>query len=262
MTEEQLSVNVHLTGTVGTLSWEGSPAPSLLHTALEEVCRQAFANTPAHRLVVQIPISDDTTRGVLHRAGFRLEGRLREHREDYVGIYSDVYEYARLANDPVDDQAKFTAVMNSVTPRKRLIAHALFSDELGRVLLCETSFKRDFELPGGIVESGEPPRVGVLREIEEELGLALPVGGILVTDWLPPYLGWEDALELVFDGGVIDAETAARIRPDGGEIVALHWAEPRVAAAAMSEIAGRHLLAALEARASGVGVYMESGRPV
>ena len=40
------------------------------------------------------------------------------------------------------------------------------------------------------------------REVEEELGLAIDAGDLLLTDWLPPWGGWDDALCLVFDGGV------------------------------------------------------------
>ena len=53
--------------------------------------------------------------------------------------------------------------MNSALPRKRLIAHVLIRDDQGRVLLCETQFKPDWELPGGIVEPGESPRLGAVR---------------------------------------------------------------------------------------------------
>ena len=63
--------------------------------------------------------------------------------------------------------------MNSALPRKRLIAHVLIRDDEGRVLLCETQFKPDWELPGGIVEPGESPRLGAIREVREELGVDL-----------------------------------------------------------------------------------------
>jgi hypothetical protein len=61
------------------------------------------------------------------------------------------------------------------------------------VLLCETRFKADWELPGGIVEplshrdSGPP---GSARG----LGSTGPSGRCAVADWMPPYLGWEDAM--------------------------------------------------------------------
>ena len=36
-----------------------------------------------------------------------------------------------------------------------------------------------------------------------------PVGRLLVADWMPPYLGWEDAIEMIFDGGLVtEAELA------------------------------------------------------
>lgn len=112
--------------------------------------------------------------------------------------------------------------MNSVTARKRLIAHALVTDAAGRVLLCETSFKADFELPGGIIEAFESPAVGAARMVEE-MGWAPALTGVLVVDWLRPYLGWEDALELVFDTVPVSDAEAARLVPDGHEILALHW---------------------------------------
>ena len=77
-------------------------------------------------------------------------------------------------------------------------------DGHGRVLLCQLTYKRDWDLPGGVVEVGESPRLAVGREIEEELALAIDAGGLLLTDWLPPWGGWDDAVCLVFDGGVHD----------------------------------------------------------
>ena len=103
----------------------------------------------------------------------------------------------------------FSGVMNSALPKKRLIAHVLLRDPAGRVLLCETQFKTDWELPGGIVEPYETPRQGAIREVTEELGIELAVGRLLVVDWMPPYLGWDDAIEMIFDGGLVDEDDLA-----------------------------------------------------
>jgi 8-oxo-dGTP diphosphatase len=62
----------------------------------------------------------------------------------------------------------------------------------------------DWELPGGIVEPLEPARLGAAREVREELGVDLQVGRLLVADWIPPHLGWDDAIEMIFDGGTVD----------------------------------------------------------
>ena len=58
----------------------------------------------------------------------------------------------------------------------------------------------DWELPGGIVEPSES--LGSARcEVREELGVDLDIGRLLIVDWMPPYLGWDDAIEMIFDGG-------------------------------------------------------------
>ena len=135
------------------------------------------------------------------RAGFRWEGLRREAIKLPDGSYGDVAIFARLADDLVGGPTGFSGVMNSAPPRKRLIAHVLMRDDQGRVLLCETQFKADWELPGGIVEPSESPRIGAMREVREELGVDLDIGRLLIVDWMPPYLGWDDAIEMIFDGG-------------------------------------------------------------
>ena len=56
------------------------------------------------------------------------------------------------------------------------------------------------------------------REVEEELALDIAAGSLLLTDWLPPWSGWDDAVCLVFDGGTHAAELAERIVPQAREI--------------------------------------------
>lgn len=189
-----------------------------------------------------------------------LEGRLRAARRVGEG-YVDELVYGRLADDPVGPQAS-TWVMNSVTPRKRLIAHALVTDVGGRVLLCETSFKSDWELPGGIVEPGEAPLYAVAREMVEEMGFAPQVGRVLVIDWLQPYLGWEDAVELVFATHPMTEEQAEALEPDGREILALHWLHPEIAVTRMTPFGAGRLRAAVRALAEGATLYTEAGIPV
>lgn len=98
-----------------------------------------MSSTPPRRTEERVAADDVDGRRALHRRGFRLEGRLRDARPRGDG-WVDELIYARLAGDPEGPEAH-RHVMNSVTPRKRLIAHALVRDEAGRVLLCETSFQ-------------------------------------------------------------------------------------------------------------------------
>lgn len=137
-------------------------------------------------------------------AGLHREGVLRGIAQ--VGTqWVDRVLLARIAGDsPISESTGFRSLLNSFLPRKRAIAQMLIRDPSGRVLLCRLTYKQDWDLPGGVVEVGESPRVAVTREIEEELGLTLPAGFLLLTDWLPPWGGWDDAVCLVFDGGVHD----------------------------------------------------------
>ena len=118
-----------------------------------------------------------------------------------------------------------------------------------------------WELPGGITEPGESPAEGLMREMVEEMGWGPSPTGVLVIDWLRPYLGWEDAVELVFATEIVRPEDAARLTPDGHEILALHWACEDELDAHMTPFGADRVRSALEAAARGVTLYTEAGRP-
>lgn len=231
----------------GILSFEGVPDPSALTAAASEAFDAGLA-----RVEAWVPMSPETlpVRRAFYRAGFRREG---VRRGEDIGVFS------LLVTDTGDDQDTFTAVMNSVTPRKRLIAHAILTDTSGRVALCQTSFKEDWEFPGGIVEPGESPRVGCQREIVEEMGIDVTLDRVLAIDWLRPYLGWEDATELVFGAPTLSDAQVAAVRPDGQEILAIHWLDPVEAEQHLAPFAVGRLRGALESLADGRTRYLEGG---
>ncbi len=173
--------------------------------------------------------------------------------------YDDVVLFARLADDHVGGPDGFSAVMNTVLPRTRLIAHVVIRDDQQRVLLCETRFKPDWELPGGIVERGEPPRIAAEREVWEELGLVRAPGRLLVADWMPPYLGWDDAVELLFDGGRIDETKLPALVLQASEIVQVRLCRLDEAAALLTPLAHRRLSLAV-GLAPEEFAYLENGR--
>jgi 8-oxo-dGTP diphosphatase len=182
------------------------------------VTDDALRSQDLRRVQAAVAGANRLARRAMLRAGFRQEGVQREAVVGSDGSVDDLYLFARLAGDSVQGPSWFSSVMNSALPRKRLIAHVLLTDHYGRVLLCETQFKPDWELPGGIVEPGESPRLGAIREVREELGVDWPVGRLLVADWMPPYLGWEDAIEMIFDGGRVSAEQLDRFVLQASEI--------------------------------------------
>ena len=262
MTEPGPDLRIAVDGDVGMLSWSGSgdTDPERLLAEVTTAAAAALGAPGLRRLEAAVPASDVAGRRALLRSGFRLEGVRRAALPLAAGGHDDEWLFARLAEDEVGGPFGFSAVMSSALPRKRLIAHVLLRSADGRVLLCETRFKSDWELPGGIVEPGEPPRVGALRELQEELGVDWPVGPLLLVDWMPPYLGWEDALELIYDGGEVTEADLERFVLQPSEIIQVRLCTLVEAAELVTPLSHRRLTAA-STLATGTTAYLEDGRP-
>lgn len=140
----------------------------------------------------------------------------------------------------------------------RVAAGALFSDQDGRVLLVRPTYKEYWDLPGGYVEPGESPRAACIREITEEIGLTLPVAGLLVVDWAPAeHEG--DKLLFIFDAGELDADTQARITFPDGELAEWRF----VAGEDLDQFTiarlARRIRTAIDAKNRGHAAYAEHG---
>ena len=137
---------------------------------------------------------------------------------------SDLPEGIRL-----DTEAQRLAgirILNARLPTKRVIAQGVLRSPSGAVLLCELTYKKDWDLPGGVVDPGESPATCVVREIDEELGLEVSVRDLVAVNWLPPYRGWDDALLCLFDLGVVEADILDRATLLRREIRGAHWVAP------------------------------------
>ena len=258
MTDVEISVSVFDSG-IATFTWQGAVSPDSLMPALSTAAEDALQNRGLRRLEISVPAGDLAARRAVLRAGFRLEGIRREALQLPDGSYANVYLFARLASDQVSGSEGFSGVMNSALPKKRLIAHVLLRDRRNRVLLCETQFKQDWELPGGIVEPYETPRQGAIREVTEELGVELPVGRLLVVDWMPPYLGWDDAIEMIFDGGRIGEDDLAAWSLQPTEIKRVALVDLDTAAGLLTPLAHRRLVLAASLDPDEMA-YTEDGR--
>ncbi|MEP9385243.1 NUDIX hydrolase [Nocardioides sp. KR10-350] len=252
MTEAQTTVTTIADG-VARISWEpGEPIDVVRH----EVAAALLTHTRVEALVDP---DDAQAQRTATWAGLHREGVMRGVTIE--GQPVDRILYARLATDvPVDQPEGFRALLNSFLPRKRAISQMLVRDPEERVLLCQLTYKRDWDLPGGVVEVGESPRVAVAREVEEELALTLDPGGLLLTDWLPAWSGWDDAVCLVFDGGVHDASLTEKIVHEAREIRSAEFCTVEQVRERAADFTARRIEAALAGvRGDGPG-YTESGR--
>lgn len=97
-------------------------------------------------------------------------------------------------------------------PMKRMSAGALFLDAQGHLLLVNPTYKPQWEIPGGIVEANESPREGCIREVQEEVGLSIAPDRLLSVGYQRSRDGRFDGVHFIFWGGLLDADTIARIR--------------------------------------------------
>ena len=213
------------------------------------------------RIEAKVEPDNEASLRLATRAGLRREGvrRIEPGTGDRVETTSYVV-LARLAGDPpLSEPTAFRALLNSFLPRKRAISQLLVRDPQDRVLICQLTYKRDWDLPGGVVEVGESPRVAAGREIHEELALEIEPGSLLLTDWLPPWGGWDDAVCLVFDGGVHDAGIVEGLVLQPREIRNAEFATVEQVRERCADFTARRIEAAIGNAKAGLSSYVESG---
>ncbi|WP_344841769.1 NUDIX hydrolase [Kribbella ginsengisoli] len=229
---------------VGGVSWttyKPYRGQRVAQRAVRMLVIYAFGELGLDRLQVEVDPENRASARIAIRSGFRREGLLRGGAL-LQGERRDVAVYGLRQDDPrADTLSGWTALMDSVLPKKRVIAHVVVRDTGGRVLLCKVSYKRDLELPGGVVEPDEDPATGALREMQEELGFQLPLIGVLAIDWLPRWQGWGDAIEILYDGGTHDPSLLESLTPDGFEILGVDWYSPTELADLVSPLNSRRL---------------------
>ncbi|MDF3300565.1 NUDIX domain-containing protein [Streptomyces tropicalis] len=141
----------------------------------------------------------------------------------------------------------------------RMAAGALFFDAGGRVLMVEPTYKDYWDIPGGYVENGESPLHAAAREVQEELGLTTTLGSLLAVDWAPNATEGDKVLYL-FDGGQLAPEAVARIHLQADELKAVRFVPQHEIAERTIPRLARRILAAIEARAKSIPVYLEHGQ--
>ena len=200
----------------------GENALQLVVRVLRLAVPHAFDELGATRLEARVPVgrTDDVRAASI--SGMRREGIVRGPGDD-----PDRVLLARLVDDPAPGgRDGFIAILNAGLPTKRIISQGLLRDEKGRVLLCELTYKSEWDLPGGVVEVGEAPAPGLVRELREELDVGVEVHGLVTVNWLPAWRGWDDACIFLFDLGTADASLVDRMSLQPTEIKAVHWCDP------------------------------------
>jgi RimJ/RimL family protein N-acetyltransferase/8-oxo-dGTP pyrophosphatase MutT (NUDIX family) len=257
-------VEVRPDGETASLSWtvyaeqRGHGYATLATRLLVE---HAFTRLGVRRVEAEVDPRNKASQRVATRSGLRREGvrRLEPGMTD-VPDADGMVVYARLASDlPITEPEGFRSLLNSFLPRKRAISQLLVRDRDDRVLICQLTYKRDWDLPGGVVVVGESPQIAAGREVQEELALNLPAGPLLLTDWLPPWGGWDDAVCLVFDGGAHDASILDAVEKEAREIRAAEFATLEQVRERCADFTARRIESALANVGRGGPAYVEGG---
>lgn len=105
---------------------------------------------------------------------------------------------------------------SNTLPRKLTAAGALCTNSDGKVLLVVPTYKAEWEIPGGTIEQNESPKQACRREVKEELGIDIPLGGLLRLNYREETDRVAELLLFMFDGGVLSTEQikAIKLPPD------------------------------------------------
>lgn len=249
---------------VSRLSWTSDLQSRGFEAASSAVRSQvelALSDLKQSRVETLVDPEDTVAIRIATWSGLHREGVMRGATE-VDGVRVDRVLFSRILGDsPITESRGFRALLNSFLPRKRAISQMLIRDTEGRVLLCKLTYKQDWDLPGGVVEVGESPQLAVAREVQEELGLTVPAGSLVLTDWLPPWGGWDDAVCLVFDGGTHDAGVLETAVLQAREIRAAQFCTVEEVRANCADFTARRVESALANLSQGGGPsYTESGR--
>lgn len=262
----QVAVHLHGDG-VAHLSW-GVYAPFRRRghagAAVRRVLRWCLRDLGLARVQAMVEPGNTASRATAVACGLRPEGLLRGY-ETVGGVRRDLAVFAVLAGDLLDDELEMRwRAIRAGLPAKRVAAGVLARNRRGQVLVVQTSYKAHWEVPGGLVEADEGLAQAARREVLEELGVALPVGDLLVVDACRTADAHPDIVCVLFDGGVHDDDLLERLTYPDGEIVAAHWADRELVRRCGPRLATR-LLAGLDAFASGrlpgPTLVLRDGRP-
>lgn len=194
--------------------------------AVRLLIRYAFDELGLHRIAAEVEVGNIAALRTAGRAGLRREGVLRGVAGTH-GERRDCVLLARLSDDPEPDSRDgFLGVLNASLPTKRTIAQGLIHNQAGQILLCELTYKQEWDLPGGVVDPLESPAFALVREIAEELRIDVHPTRLVAVNWLPPYRAWADAMLFVFAlelTGVDAAQLERRATLERREIRNLHW---------------------------------------
>jgi 8-oxo-dGTP pyrophosphatase MutT (NUDIX family) len=164
---------------------------------------------------------------------------------------------AAVKKDGRNSRFSWLAEGNAKQARKRVAAKVIIRNQTGHILLVNPTYKEYWDLPGGMVEANEPPRVAAEREIIEELGFQAQIGHVLGIDWIGPHGPWDDQLIFTFDGGILIDAAIKELRIVDSEISEFGFFLARDASRLLRRDVAQRLMRAVDSLETNHVCYME-----
>jgi len=135
-------------------------------------------------------------------------------------------------------------------------AAAVITAPTGEVLLVKPNYRDHWNLPGGVLEDGEPPGDGCAREVREEIGLDLPIGALLTVAWIAPEGDrLRPLVAFLFDGGVFSDFGAIVLQES--ELDEFRLVPPSSLAEYLRPQSAARVVAGLRARETGAPAFFQ-----
>ena len=144
-------------------------------------------------------------------------------------------------------------------PKKQLAAGAILLNEQHHLALVKPTYRDGWLLPGGIVEEWESPRQAAIREVLEELNLAISIERLLCIDYQKNEATSRENMQFVFYGGVLTAQQQRSIRLPPSELSDVRFVQLHEAITLLNPYSARSVPIALRALDEKKTFYLENG---
>jgi ADP-ribose pyrophosphatase YjhB (NUDIX family) len=230
---------------------------------------ESTSGSTSHRSRQQLVDLRDRLKPHTNRSGVRVPGAgsTAPSKLTADGTHAVLIEYRKpvtLAEDLEAEgqpEREFHVGIASRLPRKRIASGALVRDASDRILFVVPAYKPYLDIPGGVAEEGESPLAACRREVQEEIGLGLTIGRLLVVDWIPAQGVWPDGVMFIFDGGHLTDKEATRLKPTDEELIGLKLLTFEQAEPSLRPSMARRVESAIDALKEDSPRYLEFGRP-
>lgn len=144
-------------------------------------------------------------------------------------------------------------------PKRYVGSGVLITDESGAILMVESTYRSTWNVPGGVTEASESMWAAARRECQEEIGIEVDVGRLLVVEQ-QTIAGRGDSIMFIYDAGSLPHDVELTL--PAAELRSYRFVPVTDLDAITSPPLANRLRMALRARTDGTVIELHDGVPV